>query len=219
MFPDETIGEATGIQFTEFPEDVWGPAYADFSAAYAPWWLILAFAAVVYLFFRNLKRSAFGRAMMCIREDEIAAQAMGIHVPWTKIAGFALAAVVAGMAGAFYFHKDLAIAPGEFNLLLSIQILLMVVLGGLGSYSGAACAAVLLGVIPEVLRRIDLRGVEWLPEAARGIQLGEYQTMIYAVLLIALIRLRPDGLLGLRELPGPLERRIDAWRLRRRASS
>lgn len=208
MYPDETIGGATGIAFTEFPDEVFGEAYIDYSAEYSRWWLVLLVALAVYVLFRNLKRSAFGRALLCMREDEIAARAMGVNPLYYKMSAFLLSAAGAGLAGALYFHKDLTVSPGEFTLLMSIQVLLMVVLGGLGSFSGAVCAAVLLGTIPEVLRRIDLRGVEWLPSSARSIQLAEYQTMIYAVLLIALIRLAPDGLLGLRELPGFLDRRL-----------
>lgn len=206
MYPGERIGENSGIAFTEFPGALW-PEHAAYDAQYSDWWLVWLLVVLCYLFFRNLKRSAVGRALMCIREDEIAAEAMGIHVPYHKILAFVLSAGVAGLAGALFFHLELTVQPNDFTLMHSIQFLLVVVLGGLGSFSGALIGAVVLGLLPEVLRRISLAGVEWLPAWVREIQPSQHQMILYALMLILLIRLAPDGLLGMDELP--------AWRRRR----
>jgi len=198
MFPDEQIGGPTGIAFTDTPGDLW-PQAPDYSAQYTGPWLVWTGVVLVYLLFRNLKLSAFGRALMCIREDEVAARAMGIHVPRCKMAAFLLSAAVAGLAGALFFHLQLRVSPSNFTLLWSITFLLMVVLGGLGSFSGAVAGAVILGFLPALLRHVSLGGHS----------LGEYHQILYAVLLIVLIRLAPNGLFGTHEWP--------AWCRRRRA--
>ncbi len=191
MYPDEKIGGATGIKFTEFPGDIW-PNYPSYSAEFASWWSIWISTAIILLLLISIKKSSFGRAMMCIREDEIAAQAMGINISKYKIMSFLLSATIAGFAGAMFFHKELALAPGKFNLICSIEILLMIVLGGLGSFSGALTGAVVLGAVPYILRHVEICG--YRP--------GEHQQLIYALLLIVLIRLAPDGIFGMNEVPG-----------------
>ncbi len=185
MFPGERIGGPTGISFTEFPGDVW-KGFDSFSANYAKWWVIWIFAALTWMILLNVKRSSIGRAMMCIREDEIAAKVMGIDVPRYKITAFLISAVFAGLAGALFFHKELVASPSGFTLLCSIEILLMVVLGGLGSVTGSMLGALILGVTPFVLKHLHL---------------AQYQQIIYALLLIVLIRLAPNGILGMKEAP------------------
>ncbi len=194
MYPGEKIGGATGIKFTEFPGDIW-PKYPDYSAEFAKWWFIWILVAVIFILLINIKRSSFGRAMMCIREDEIAAQAMGINLSKYKLMAFLLSAVIAGFAGALFFHKELAVTPGKFNLLCSIEILLMIVLGGLGSFSGAICGAIILGMTPYLLRHVEVFGY----------RIGEHQQLIYALLLIVLIRLSPNGIFGMNEVPAWLK--------------
>jgi branched-chain amino acid transport system permease protein len=205
MFPGERIGGPTGIAFTEFPGEVW-TGWSEYSARYAQLWTIWLFVAVTYGVLVNLKRSSFGRAFMCIREDEIAARSMGIHVAGYKILAFLLSAAFAGLAGALFFHQQLLINPSNFTLLKSIEVLLMVVLGGMGSLLGSACGAVLLGLLPHLLRHVDLSHVGWLPLALRR-PLSEYNMILYALLLILLIRLMPNGILGMNETPAWLRRR------------
>lgn len=186
----EPFGGATGIGLPN-PTDY----TAAYTADYSPWWLIWLGVAVVYVLLLNLKRSALGRALMCIREDEVAARAMGIHVPRYKMLAFLVSAVVAGLAGAMFAHNsDLGIRfkPDQFDLLKTLDLLLMVVLGGLGSLSGSVLAAGVLVLTPELLR--------FLPDLA-GIKLAEHRQVLYAILLIVLIRLVPGGILGTRELP------------------
>jgi len=205
MFPGERIGGPTGIAFTEFPGELW-PRHAAFSAEYARLWVICLALALTYAFLLNVKRSAIGRALMSIREDEIAASAMGIDVRRFKLAAFLMGAAFAGLAGSLFFHHQLRLNPGCFGLLRSIEVLLVVVMGGLGSLSGSIGAAFLLGFLPPLMRHIDLTGLTLLPAALRR-PLNEYNMILYALLLIVLIRLAPGGLLGAREAPAWFRRR------------
>jgi branched-chain amino acid transport system permease protein len=206
MFPGETIGGPTGIAFTEFPGTVW-PEHPGFSAEYAGAAVIWLSVFAAYLLLLNIKRSSVGRAFMCIREDEIAASAMGIDVPRYKIGAFLLSAAFAGLAGALFFHQQLLVNPSNFSLLRSIEVLVIVVLGGMGSLSGSICAACLLGLLPYALRHVDLSGASWLPAAMQK-PLSEYSMILYAVLLIVLIRLMPSGIMAMREAPPWMERRL-----------
>jgi branched-chain amino acid transport system permease protein len=212
MFPGETIGGPTGIAFTEFPKTVW-PQHPDFSAEYAGVTIIWCTVLLVYVLLLNIKRSSIGRALMCIREDEIAARAMGINVPRHKIGAFLLSASFAGLAGALFFHQQLLVNPGNFSLLKSIEVLLIVVLGGMGSLSGSICAACLLGLLPYALRHVDLSGVTVLPAAFQK-PLSEYSMIFYALLLIFLIRLMPSGIMAMKESPPWMEALLSRRRRR-----
>jgi branched-chain amino acid transport system permease protein len=203
MFPGEKIGGPTGIAFTEFPGKVW-PGHAGFSAEHAGVAVIWCTVLFVYAILLNIKRSSIGRAFMCIREDEIAARAMGIDVPRHKIGAFLLSASFAGLAGALFFHQQLLVNPSNFSLLKSIEVLLIVVLGGMGSLSGSICAACLLGFLPYTLRHVDLSGATWLPGALQK-PLSEYSMIFYALLLIILIRLMPSGIMAMKEAPPWME--------------
>jgi branched-chain amino acid transport system permease protein len=185
MFPGETIGGSTGISFTENPAALW-PRYPDYSANYAKWWVIWIFAALVWLILINIRRSSYGRAMLCARDDETAASSMGISPAKLKIFVFLTSAAFAGLAGALFFHRDLMIAPCNFTLFCGIEILLMAILGGLGSVTGSIAGAVMLGLTPFLLRHIGL---------------GEYCNIIYSVILILLMRLFPGGIFGSSEFP------------------
>ncbi len=181
---DEPFGGATGIEL---------PLEADF----AHWWFIWLHVLILYGLFLNIKNSAVGRAFMAIREDEIAARTMGINVPFYKILSFVICAAGAGLAGSLFAYNQISLSPNDFTLLRTIEILLMVVLGGLGSFTGSVTAAILLVAIPEFLRFAPRIG---------GIALAEHRQLIFAALLILLIRFVPNGLFGTREL-GDLFRR------------
>ena len=191
----ERFGGATGIAL---PSPV---QYSiSYSTDYATWPVILVAVVGTFAFMLNLKRSYIGRAMICIREDEVAAKSMGIHVPRYKMLAFMLSATFAGLAGALFAHNPytgMRISPNEFGLLRTVEILLIVVLGGLGSVTGSALAAVVLVFTPELLR--------FLPQIG-GVSLSEHRQLLYAALLIALIRLVPNGILGLNESPAFVRR-------------
>jgi branched-chain amino acid transport system permease protein len=146
-------------------------------------WVAL-FAGLTMLVAYRIKTSTAGRAMLSVREDEIAAEAMGVNTTRTKVWAFVLAAFFAGIAGGLYAHKlGVALGPVDAGFQRSFDIIIMVVLGGLGSISGAALAAVVVTLLPEYLRAV-----------------ADYRMIIFALALILMMILRPKGLLGVREV-------------------
>jgi branched-chain amino acid transport system permease protein len=146
-------------------------------------WVAVCVALTIALAYR-VAGSREGRAYLAIRDDEIAAEAVGINLRATKTRAFVLAAALAGVAGALYAHVLRYLNPQSFDFNLSIEIVAMVVLGGSGSILGAACAALILTGLKEALRPL---------QALTGI---DFRMAIYALLLIFLVRIRPQGLLG-----------------------
>lgn len=146
-------------------------------------WVWVAVVAVLLVSFR-LKRSDQGRALLSIREDEIAAEAMGIPTTKFKVRAFVYAAFFAGIAGGlFAMEVGTTLNPRELGFQKSFEILIMVVLGGMGSVSGTTLAAILLTVLPELLR-----------------EFSAYRMVAYALTLIIMMLVRPQGLFGVREI-------------------
>lgn len=139
-------------------------------------WLCAGLAVIATLF---ISSSRFGRALKAIRDDEIAAEAMGIDCARYKVQSFAMGGFLAGVGGGLYAHFISYINPSDFAFLKSVDILSMVVLGGLGSVPGAVLGAVVLGAAPELLRFM-----------------AQYRMLVYGVLLVLLMLFRPNGLLG-----------------------
>lgn len=146
-------------------------------------YLVELFAIITILFTVNLMRSTHGRALLSIREDEIAAEAMGINTTFYKVFAFSAGAFFAGIAGGLFAHSMGYIAPANFEFMRSIEILVMVVLGGLGSITGSVIATVVLTILPEALRGF-----------------AQYRMVLYSAMLIAIMLFRPSGLMGTREL-------------------
>ena len=129
---------------------------------------------------------------MSVRDDEIAAVAMGINTTKYKVVAFVLGAFFAGIAGGLYAHFKQYINPGGFDFLKSVDVVVMVILGGLGSTPGVVLAAVLLTILPEWLRSVA--GWAWLPEWLR--EIAQNRMILYSLLLILLMLTRPQGLFG-----------------------
>jgi branched-chain amino acid transport system permease protein len=136
-----------------------------------------------------LLRSTHGRALLAIREDEVAAESLGVDTTRYKVFAFVLSACFAGVAGGLFAHYLEYLNPSSFTFLKSIEVITMVVLGGMGSVSGAVMAAIVLTILPEALRPVK-----------------EYRMVIYALLLIVLMIARPQGIFGTRELQLPWRR-------------
>jgi branched-chain amino acid transport system permease protein len=132
---------------------------------------------------RRILGSTHGRALLAIREDEIAAEAMGVDTTGYKVRAFVVSAFFAGIAGGLFAHYQTNLAPKSFTFIKSIEVVVMVVLGGMGSVSGAVLSATVLTVLPEALRAFS-----------------EYRMVLYGLLLIVLMILRPSGLFGTREI-------------------
>jgi branched-chain amino acid transport system permease protein len=138
----------------------------------------------------NLLRAPTGRAFVAIRDSEISAQSMGIHLALYKSLSFSISAALAGLGGALYAHKMAFISPDQFSLAQSIDLLLMVVIGGLGSIHGAFFGAVFLIGMPQLIAV----GKDVLPAAISGA--AGLQAVVYGVVLIAFVMFEPMGIYG-----------------------
>lgn len=159
------------------------PGYTGF------WWAeLLMLISVIVIW--NIIHSNHGRAMVSIRENEIAAEAMGVNTTYYKVGAFVIGAFFSGLAGGLFAHYLGFIAPKSFDFMKSIEILLMVVLGGLGSMTGSVIAAIVLTGLPELLRFLQT-----------------YRMVIYSLTLVLLMLYRQQGLLGRDEASTDLVRR------------
>lgn len=148
------------------------------------WGTVLA----VILVSRNLRFSVHGLGYLSIREDEVAAQAMGINTTQVKVKAFVLGAFFAGLAGVLYAHYERTVIIASFDFVRSFDFVTMVVLGGLGSVTGSVLAAIVLTALPEILR------------ATLGAEFNQYRLVFYALLLIIMMLVRPQGIFGRGEL-------------------
>src|SRR5437660_253889 len=160
------------------------PRDADFT------WIWTAAIATI-LVSQRLRDSTHGRAFLSVREDEVAAEAMGVDTTGYKVRAFVISSAMAGVAGALSGAFEGNLAPQSFTFVRSFEVVAMVVLGGMGSITGSTIAAVVLTILPEYLRAV-----------------ANLRMVIYSIALIALMLLRPRGLLGTREV-------WDWWRKRR----
>lgn len=150
------------------------PKYTDF------FWTFLIVAIIIFGI-TNLMRSTYGRGFVAVKDDEIAAESMGINTTRFKVTAFIIGAFFAGVAGGLYSHFLQYINPEDFNFLRSIEIVAMVILGGMGSTLGVVIAAIVLTLLPELLRDVQ-----------------QYRMIVYALLLIIMMILRPQGLFGIK---------------------
>lgn len=163
----EYVGGAAGLQVSHLT--TWTSTFIM---------LVLTILIVV-----NFTNSRHGRACIAIRENEIAADAMGINTTYYKVIAFAIGSLLAGIAGGLYSHNFYIIQPTNFGFLKSFDILIIVVLGGLGSLSGSVIAAILLTVISTFLQEYP-----------------ETRMIIYSLVLVFVMIFRPKGLMGTREI-------------------
>ncbi|MGM9926782.1 MAG: branched-chain amino acid ABC transporter permease [Bacillus sp. (in: firmicutes)] len=153
-----------------------------------PW--VFASVVLTILVIRNFTASTHGRACIAVREDETAADSMGINTTYYKVAAFAIGAFFAGIAGALYAHNFYIIQPSNFGFLKSFDILIFVVLGGLGSLSGSVLAAILLTLVTTFLQEYP-----------------ETRMIIYSLVLIVMMIFRPQGLMGTKEITSFFKRK------------
>lgn len=154
------------------------------------YFLCLVITVLATLGILNLLRAPTGRAFVAIRDSEISAQSMGIHLAYYKTLSFALSAALAGVAGALYAHQLQFISPDQFNILQSIDLLLMIVIGGLGSVHGVFLGAIFLITMPQAIAIVK----DYLP-AFIG-QAPGLQGLVYGVVLVAFVLFEPMGLYG-----------------------
>ncbi|MGO3548534.1 MAG: branched-chain amino acid ABC transporter permease, partial [Paucilactobacillus nenjiangensis] len=160
-----------------------GPAGLYNIPLLATWPVVYIMVCLTTLLIVNLIHSRDGRAIMSVRENEIASESMGVNTTKWKVIAFVVGAATAAIGGALHANYIQTIAPTDFGIMNSINILIIVVLGGIGSITGTFVAAVVLGVLDLVLQNF-----------------GTLRMVIYSLALILLMVFKPSGLLGTREL-------------------
>ena len=166
----DKVGGATGFTV---------PGYTNFL------WVGL-FAVLTIVIVYNIVHSDMGRALVSIREDELAAEAMGINTTRYKVLSFVISSALAGMAGVLFGHYTQFLSTNDFQFIRSFEIIIMIVLGGMGSLTGAVLGAIVITIMPELLRQLP------------G-DLSQYRLVVYSALLILIMLTRPQGILGTRE--------------------
>ncbi|GMO53372.1 MAG: branched-chain amino acid ABC transporter permease [Termitinemataceae bacterium] len=146
------------------------------------WWA-LGSALLCVIISAHFLYSKFGRSLTAIREEELAASAVGIDVTKYKKLSFTISAIFAGWAGALYAHNMMFVVPAMFNLAKSSELTITVVIGGLGSLSGSIFGSLLITLLPEIFR-----------------SLANYRMLFYGIAVVIIIILRPSGLFGYREI-------------------
>jgi branched-chain amino acid transport system permease protein len=144
-----------------------------------------ALAAITVFVVAALVNSTYGRGFIAVHDDEVAASAMGINPTRYKVTAFVIGAFFAGVAGGLYAHHKQFLSPSGFDFMKSIDIVVMVILGGMGRTAGVILAAIILTVLPELLRGF-----------------AEYRMILYALMIIALMMARPQGLFTFGRLKG-----------------
>jgi len=166
------------------------PAYTNL------WWAYGWAVVTVYIVWR-LVNSPYGRAMMAVREDEVAAAARGVNVIAHRMLAFCVGAFFAGVAGALWGHLITAITPHSFSFLITFNVVVMLVVGGMGSISGSIIGATLMTLVPEFLRRLETSF------SLGGHPLYGLSQIIIAVTIILVMIFRRQGLMGGREIALP----------------
>jgi branched-chain amino acid transport system permease protein len=165
----------------------------EFASNRAELYLILGFDLVTLFVLARIVTSRLGRRFVAIREDELAAEASGVATFRAKVMAFVIATFFAGLAGALYAHHARFVSADSFRLDETFVILTMLIVGGMGSLLGPVFGAVLLVILPEASRF-----------------LAEYRGVVYGVILIAVILLRPEGIAGVPGIIQPLGARVPA---------
>ena len=170
------FGEIIRVIFQNV-EELGGALGLNGIPAYTTIFWVLAFVALTVFTITCLVNSTYGRGFLATHDDEIASEAIGLNTTRYKIVAFVIGAFFAGIAGGLYGHFKMTITPTGFDFTKSIEIVVMVILGGMGNTLGVILAAILLTLLPELLRPI-----------------ADYRMVIYSAMLIALMLVRPQGL-------------------------
>ena len=177
------MAEIIRVVFLNMDDITNGAAGLNGIPRFTNWMWLFIFTALTIILISNFVRSSHGRACISIREDEIAAESMGINTTMYKVMAFAIGAFFAGIGGALYSSYFYFIKPNIFGFMKSIDILVIVVFGGMGSITGSVIAAVVLAVLTTFLQSYS-----------------ELRMIIYALLLIIIMIFRPQGLMGTKEV-------------------
>jgi branched-chain amino acid transport system permease protein len=222
-----TLGFSEIISVIALSWDYVGGAQGFRNISFNPWTLeyVAGVIVVLLLLFSRIERSSLGRAMDAIHQDETAAEVMGIDVVRIKLLSFGLGAAIAGLAGGLYAHHATYMDSTTFNVMLSVEILVFVVVGGGSTFWGPLLGAAVLNAIPEILRALrdwlELLPVEWTDfyPINRAYDLlhdfldfeNAKRLIAYGLILMVMMIARPDGLLT---RDGLLRLRLPRWKTR-----
>ena len=151
--------------------------------------MVIIFVIIAYILFQRLARSRMGRALTAVREDEIAAQSMGINITKYKVYAFVLGASVAGIAGSLQAAFSLSVTPGTYTFMVSVMVLCMVVLGGMGNFKAAILGTFIIQLISYFPQLTGLSSV--IPP--------QFKQILFGLILVVMMIWRPQGLLGREE--------------------
>ncbi len=189
-----TLGFAEIIRIVILNIDIVGGATGYPVPGYANFLWIGIFTVITIVVIHNIIKSDTGRALVSIREDELAAEAMGVNTTRYKVTSFVIGSAFAGIAGVLFAHYNKFLHTNDFQFIRSFEIIIMIVIGGMGSMTGAILGAIIVTLLPELLRQ--------LPEIQVGattFQFADLRLVIFALILILTMILRPPGILGTRE--------------------
>lgn len=175
----DAVGGATGYQV---------PGYANFL------WIGF-FTVLTVIVIHNIVKSDMGRALISIREDELAAEAMGVNTTRYKVISFVISSAFAGIAGVLFAHFNKFLSTNDFQFIKSFEVIIMIVIGGMGSMTGAIIGAVVVTLLPELLRElppVDIPGFG-------VVNFADLRLVIFALILILTMIFRPQGIFGTKE--------------------
>ena len=177
---DAVTGGPNGLLGIAHPSLTIGRLHVDFGVESGPYYyLVLALVLLVIFSLKRLEDSPLGRAWIAIREDELAASCMGINPLAAKLWAFGIGGFIAGIAGAVFAAKQGTVSPDSFDFVVSVMVLAMLVLGGMGNITGVVLGAFSLSLLPEFLRGFDI-----------------YRMLLFGIAMILMMLLRPQGILG-----------------------
>lgn len=174
--------------------EVFGISFNRYANVPGLYWLVLLITVLVVLGYRNILRSPLGRSFVAVRDSEVSARAMGINPARTKTLAFALSCAITGIAGALMGHFSTVFNHETFNILISINLLMMIVIGGIGSIHGAFFGALVIGFLPQVIAfsRDGVAGMLGLGT----LTIPGLEAAIFGLILIAFLLFEPMGMYG-----------------------
>lgn len=190
-----TLGFAEIIRIVILNIDAVGGATGYTVPGYANFLWIGIFTVITYVVIHNIVKSDTGRALVSIREDELAAEAMGVNTTRYKVTSFVIGSAFAGIAGVLFAHYNKFLSTNDFQFIKSFEIIIMIVIGGMGSMTGAILGAIIVTLLPEVLRQLPDVQI-----AGSTFKIADLRLVIFALILILTMILRPQGILGTMEV-------------------
>ncbi|MCY7374578.1 MAG: branched-chain amino acid ABC transporter permease, partial [Pyrinomonadaceae bacterium] len=190
-----TLGFAEIIRIVILNIDAVGGATGYQVSGYANFLWVGIFAVITVVVVHNIVKSDTGRALISIREDELAAEAMGVNTTRYKVTSFVISSAFAGIAGVLFAHYNKFLSTNDFQFIKSFEIIIMIVIGGMGSMTGAIVGAIVVTLLPEVLRQLP--AVQF---GATTFQFADLRLVIFALILIFTMILRPQGIFGTAEI-------------------